>query len=221
MNSYITGPAIKHLREKRKLTQAQLAEMIGVSDKAVSKWETGRGLPDITLVEPLARSLGVSVPELMNGEQIINQNRSCNVLRSKFYVCPICGNVLTSMGEAVISCCGVALPPLEGETAEHEHGLTLERVEDETFVTMDHPMTKEHYISFLAFVSDHRVQLVKLYPEGSAAARLQLRGHGWLYAYCNRHGLFKTRVWRSGCSLRLSTKVFMNQGCHPPSVSSR
>ena len=41
MNSYITGPAIKHLREERKLTQAQLAEMIGVSDKAVSKWETG------------------------------------------------------------------------------------------------------------------------------------------------------------------------------------
>ena len=194
MNSYITGPAIKHLREERKLTQAQLAEMIGVSDKAVSKWETGRGLPDITLVEPLARCLGVSVPELMNGEQIINQNRSCNVLRSKFYVCPLCGNVLTSMGDAVISCCGVALPPLEGETAEHEHGLTLERVEDETFATMEHPMTKEHFISFLAFVSDHRVQLVKLYPEGSAAARLQLRGRGWLYAYCNRHGLFKMRV---------------------------
>ena len=194
MNSYITGPAIKHLREERKLTQAQLAEMIGVSDKAVSKWETGRGLPDITLVEPLARSLGVSVPELMNGEQIINQNRSCNVLRSKFYVCPICGNLLTSMGDAVISCCGVTLPPLEGEAPDAAHEIHLEQVEDETLVTLNHPMDKSHYITFLVFVSSDRVQLAKLYPEQNAETRLQLRGHGFLYACCNRHGLFKLKI---------------------------
>ena len=194
MNSYITGPAIKRFREVRKLTQAQLAEMIGVSDKAVSKWETGRGLPDITLVEPLARSLGVSLPELMNGEQIINQNRSCNVLRSKFYVCPICGNLLTSMGDAVISCCGVPLPPLEGETAENEHGLTLERVEDEQFLSIRHPMTKEHFISFLAYATADRFQLVKFYPEGNAETRLRLHGRGVLYAYCNRHGLYRRRI---------------------------
>ena len=115
MNSYITGPAIKRFREARKLTQAQLAEKVGVSDKAVSKWETGKGLPDISLVEALAKSLGVSVPELMNGEQIVNRNTGCNVLRAKFYVCPLCGNVLTSMGDALISCCGVTLPPLEAE----------------------------------------------------------------------------------------------------------
>ncbi|MGM9603752.1 MAG: helix-turn-helix domain-containing protein [Faecousia sp.] len=194
MNSYITGPAIKRFREDRKLTQAQLAEKVGVSDKAVSKWETGKGLPDISLVEPLSRALGVSVMELMNGEQIINRNRSCNVLRSKFYVCPLCGNVLTSMGDAVISCCGVTLPPLEAEAAEGEHEIRLERVEDETFVTLPHPMTKAHFISFLAFVSDHRVQFAKLYPEGEAQARLQLRGHGFLYACCSRHGLFRLKI---------------------------
>ena len=194
MNSYITGPAIKRFREARKLTQAQLAEKIGVSDKAVSKWETGKGLPDISLVEPLAKSLGVSVMELMNGEQIVNRNTGCNVLRAKFCVCPICGNVLTSIGDAVISCCGVALPPLEAETAEREHEITLERVEDETFVTLSHPMSKAHYISFLAFVSSDRVQFAKLYPEGDAQTRLQLRGHGFLYAYCNRHGLFKRKI---------------------------
>ena len=194
MNSYITGPAIKRLREARKLTQAQLAEKVGVSDKAVSKWETGKGLPDISLVEPLAKSLGVSVPELMNGEQIINRNTSCNVLRSKFYVCPICGNLLTSMGDAVISCCGVALPPLEGDAAEGEHEIHLERVEDETLVSLDHPMRKDHYISFLAFVSSDRVQLAKLYPEQNAETRFQLRGHGFLYACCNRHGLFKLKI---------------------------
>ena len=194
MNSYITGPAIKRFREERRLTQAQLAEKIGVSDKAVSKWETGKGLPDISLVEPLAKSLGVSVVELMNGEQIINRNKSCNVLRSKFYVCPICGNVLTSMGDTLVSCCGVTLPPMEAETAEGEHEIRLERVEDECFVTLSHPMTKTHFISFLAFVSSDRVQFAKLYPEGEAQARLQLRGHGWLYACCNRHGLFKMKL---------------------------
>ena len=146
MNSYITGPAIKRFREERRLTQAQLAEKIGVSDKAVSKWETGKGLPDISLVEPLAKSLGVSVMELMNGEQIINRNKSCNVLRSKFYVCPICGNVLTSMGDTLVSCCGVTLPPMEAETAEGEHEICLERVEDECFVTLAHLMTKTHFL---------------------------------------------------------------------------
>ena len=194
MNSYITGPAIKRFREARKLTQAQLAEKVGVSDKAVSKWETGKGLPDISLVEPLAKSLGVSILELMNGEQIVNRNTSCNVLRSKFYVCPICGNLLTSMGDAVISCCGVTLPPLEGEAGEDAHEIHLQQVEDETLVTLDHPMHKEHYISFLAFVSSDRVQLAKLYPEGPAEARFQLRGHGFLYACCNRHGLFRMKV---------------------------
>lgn len=194
MNSYITGPAIKRFREEKKLTQVQLAERIGVSDKAISKWETGRGLPDISLVEPLAKTLGVSVLELMNGEQIVNRNSSGNVLRSRLYVCPICGNVLTSMGDAVISCCGVTLPPLEAEEAEGEHEIQVERVEDEFFVTMAHPMTKEHYISFLAFAGSDRIQFVKLYPEGNAETRMQLRGHGILYACCNRHGLVRRRV---------------------------
>ncbi len=194
MNSYITGTAIRRLREERKLTQAQLAEKIGVSDKAVSKWETGKGLPDITLMEPLAAALGISVLELMNGEQIVNRNTSCNILRTQFYMCPICGNVLTSMGTAVISCCGVTLPPLEAEEAVGGHEIKLERVEDETFVTVDHPMTKQHFLSFLAYVNSDRVQFVKLYPEGNAEARFQIRGHGFLYTCCNRHGLTKKRI---------------------------
>ena len=54
MDHYVTGGVIRALREKKKLTQSALADRTGVSDKAVSKWETGRGLPDITLLEPLA-----------------------------------------------------------------------------------------------------------------------------------------------------------------------
>lgn len=194
MNTYVTGAVIRELREKCGMTQTGLAEKIGVCGKTVSKWETGKGLPDISLLQPLAQALGVSVIELMNGEHITNKNISANLLRSKFYVCPICGNVIHCNGETVVSCCGVTLPALEAEEPDEEHRVMVENVEDEHFLTVEHPMTKEHFISFVAYVTTDRLQLVKLYPEGNAQTRLQLRGRGFLYFYCNRHGLYKQRV---------------------------
>ena len=194
MNTYVTGAASRQRRESRNLTQAALAEQIGVSSKTVSKWETGKGLPDISLLQPLAQALGVSILELMNGEPVINRNVSANLLRGKFCVCPVCGNVIHSTGQAVISCCGIALPPLDAEEPDDDHSFTLQRVEDEHFITIHHPMTKAHFISFVAFVTDDRVQLVKFYPEGNAETRLQLRGRGYLYYYCNRHGLYRKRI---------------------------
>ena len=194
MNTYVTGSTIKQLREKRNLTQAELAERIGVSSKTISKWETAKGLPDISLLQPLAQALGISVIELMNGEHITNRNVSANLLRSKFHVCPICGNVIHAMGNALVSCCGVTLPAMDAEEGDEDHAMTIERVEDEHFLTIRHPMTKEHFISFVAFVTCDRVQLVKLYPEGNPETRMQLRGMGYLYWYCNRHGLFRRRV---------------------------
>lgn len=194
MDHYITGTTIKQLREKRGLTQLELAELLGVSDKTISKWETCRGLPDITLIEPLAKALNVSVMELLSGDTITNQNRGSNMMRSKLYVCPVCGNIIHSTGDTVISCCGITLPALEAEEADEMHQLIIEPVEDEAFVTVPHEMTKEHHISFLAFVTADKFQLVKLYAEGNAEARFKLRGHGYLYAYCNKHGLMKRRV---------------------------
>ena len=194
MNSYVTGTAIKQLREKQNMTQGELAEKIGVSSKTVSKWETAKGLPDITLLQPLAQALGISVIELMDGQPVQNRNVSANMLRSKFYVCPICGNVLHGMGDAVVSCCGITLPALEAEEEDADHCLHMEPVEDEQYFTIDHPMTKAHFISFVAFVTSDRMQLVKFYPEGNAETRLQLRGRGQLYWYCNRHGLFRKKI---------------------------
>ena len=194
MNSYVTGTTVKQLREARGLTQAELAEQIGVSSKTVSKWETAKGLPDISLLQPLAQALGISVIELMNGEQITNRNVSANLLRGKFYVCPVCGNAIHSTGNALVSCCGITLPALEAEEGDDDHGISIEHVEDEQFITVRHPMTKQHFISFLAFVTCDRVQLVKFYPEGNAETRMQLRGRGQLYYYCNQHGLFKKKV---------------------------
>ena len=194
MNTYVTGATVKQLRESRNLTQAELAEKIGVSSKTISKWETAKGLPDISLLQPLSKALGISVIELMNGEHITNKNISANMLRSKFYMCPVCGNVLHSMGDAVVSCCGITLPALEAEEAEVAHLITIEKVEDEHFLSIPHPMTKQHFISFVAFVTADRLQMVKFYPESNAETRLQLCGRGYLYCYCNRHGLFKQAI---------------------------
>ena len=194
MDTYITGQTIKNLREKKGLTQAELADQLGVSSKAVSKWETAKGLPDITLIEAIANALSVSVMELMTGNAVVNKNISSNILRSKFYVCPLCGNIIRAVGDAVISCCGITLPPLEAEDPDSEHDLTIEKVEDEYYITIHHHMTKEHFISFVAHLTSDKVQFVKFYPEGNAETRLSLRGGGWLYFYCNRHGLMKKKV---------------------------
>ena len=190
MDNYITGALIRKLRENRHMTQEELADKVCVSSKAVSKWETGRGFPDIGLVEPLAKALGISVIELLSGTDIINRNRTADMKKSKFHVCPVCGNAILSTGEAVITCCGITLPPLEAEPAEDEHAIRVEPVEDEYYVTLDHPMSKTHYISFLAAVSDQAVQFVKLYPEGEAGTRFKVNRVERIYAYCNRHGLF-------------------------------
>ena len=215
MDQYVTGAAIRALREKSRLTQAQLAEKLQVSDKTISKWETGKGYPDITLLEPLAKALSVSVTELLSGSAVKNANVSANMMRSKFYVCPVCGNVVHAMGEAVVSCHGVTLAPCETEVCEmipaeaghsaafaggngtapgpkeaDAHRLRVETVEDEYYVTLDHEMTKSHYISFIAAASADRMQIVKLYPEGNAQARFKKNGVREFYYYCNRDGLF-------------------------------
>lgn len=194
MDTYITGATIKSLREKKEITQAQLADVLGVSSKAVSKWETSKGLPDISLIEPLAKALSVSVMELLSGDTVINKNVSSNILRSKFYVCPICNNIISAMGDAVISCCGITLPPLKAEEIDENHQITMDKVEDEHFITVNHDMTKEHYISFISYLTSDRVQFVKLYPEGNAETRLNFRGGGYLYIYCNKHGLMKKKI---------------------------
>lgn len=194
MNQYVTGSIIKKIREKRKITQQGLADILSVSEKTISKWETAKGYPDITMLEPLAEALGISVIELLAGNDVTNTNTSFNMNRMNFYVCPICGNIITGTGEAVISCCGVTLPPLEAESEDDRHMLNIEVVEDEYYVTIDHEMSKQHHISFIAAIKDNGIEIVKLYPEGNAECRFKRSRTKWLYYYCNRHGLFKILV---------------------------
>lgn len=192
--SYVTGKIIKELREKRRITQKELAEIINVSDKTVSKWETGKGLPDISIIEELAKALGVSIAELLTGDLRENENLSGNMRKMHFFVCPICGNIITSVGQGAFSCCGIALLDTEADKCDEDHGIFIETIDNEYHVSMSHPMDKSHYISFVAYVASDSVQVVKLYPEQGISVRFRKNGHGTIYAYCNRHGMFQMAV---------------------------
>ena len=194
MNQYVTGAVIKELREKYHLTQAELAEKLCVSSKTISKWETAKGYPDISLLEPIAKVFGVSITELISGNAINNVNVSANMLRSKFYVCPVCQNIIHSMGEAVIHCHGILLTPCQIEETDEKHKIFIEQVEDEYFVRVEHDISKQHHISFMAALSADKIQMIKLYPEGNAEARLEIRGVRQILFYCNRDGLFSIKV---------------------------
>lgn len=149
------------------------------------------GISGYYFTGPIADAFSVSVTELISGNTVFNANVSANMMRSMFYVCPVCGNVIHSMGEAVINCHGVALSPSEAEEPDESHSIQIERVEDEFYVHIPHEMTKQHYISFLAAASSDRMQIVKLYPEENAEARFKINGIKMLYYYCNRDGLFR------------------------------
>ena len=194
MDRYLTGATIKALREKCGMTQSQLADKLSVSGKAVSKWETGAGYPDITLLEPIAAALRTSVSELLAGASVQNSNVSANMLRSRFYVCPVCGNTVHAMGEAHISCHGITLPPLDPEPVDEDHAMHASCTGDELFVQVDHPMDKQHHIVFLAAASPDCIQIARLYPEGPAEAHFRRSGVRDLLAYCNHDGLFSIRL---------------------------
>ena len=184
------GRLICHLRREKGMTQRQLAERLGVSDRAVSKWERGCGCPDVSLLSDLSIELSVGVEALLSGEVTDQEETGKNMKHTKYYVCPRCGNLLLATGEAAVTCCGRSLEPLEAVKAEEGEKLRVEQVEDERFLTTSHPMTKEHYIAFVAFATGDAIHLQRLYPEWDLQVRLPGRGHGTLLWYCTEHGLF-------------------------------
>ncbi len=190
------GEMIRSLREKKGMTQLEMAEVLNLSDRTISKWETGRGYPDITFIEKIASLFSVSVSELLSGAEVSNRNISGNMLKASFCVCPVCGNVIVSTGEASVSCHGIALSKLGKNAVDDDHSVTVEVIEDEYFVSVNHPMTKGNYISFIAALSSDRVQMVKLYPEGNAEARVKMNGVREILFYSTTDGLYSFRPVR-------------------------
>ena len=157
----------------------------------VTKWETNKGLPDIGIIEELAKALGVSLSELLTGDLKTNENVSGNMKKVEFYVCPVCGNIITAVGTGNFSCCGILLTKQEAEPCNETHSIQDETIDNEYSITMKHSMEKGHYVPFIAYITSDSAEIIKLYPEQDISVRFRKKGHGILYAYCNRHGLFR------------------------------
>lgn len=182
------GKLIAQLRQERGLTQKNVADALGISNKTVSKWECGLGCPDLNVWPELAIMLGVDMKQLMEGEITKNRPDSGNIARVRFYLCPVCGNVLVSTGAATIHCCGRRLEQLNVSHAELPE-IRVEEMDVDYYVSFDHPMSKEHYLIFAAYVKSDRITLHRLYPEQDAAVRFPAQRGGKLYVCCSKHGL--------------------------------
>lgn len=194
MDPRLIGSLICRLRKEQQLTQRQLAERLCVSDKAVSKWERGLGCPDVSLLPDLARLLGIQLEGLLSGQLDSKEPLGGNMKNLNFYICPNCGNVVTAMAEAAVSCCGKNLPALTPQKAPEGERLQVERIEEDYFISTDHPMEKGHYISFVALLTGDSILLRKQYPEWDLQLRLPAFAHGKLLWYCTQHGLYYQNI---------------------------
>ena len=183
------GQVIRTLRREMDLTQRELAQALGVTDKAVSKWERGLGCPDVSYLPELSQILGADLARLLQGDLTPNEIVGGNMKKMKYYACPVCGGLSFCTGGAEVSCCGRKLAPLEPQKAAEGEKLTAEAIENDWYVTGDHPMRKEDYVSFVAFAAGDRLQVVKQYPEWDLQVRIPGRSHGMLLWYSQRQGL--------------------------------
>ena len=192
MDSREIGALLARLRAERGMTQRAVAERLGVSPQAVSKWERGKGCPDLELLPELSRTFGVSLARLLEGDLTPAPREAGNMKRMKFYVCPDCGNILTASGGGELHCCGRRLEALKPQRADEAHAARVEPMEEDWYITFPHPMEKGHFVRFAAYVTLDRVLLVRLYPEQGGELRIpQIRGGGKLYLCCSRDGLFE------------------------------
>lgn len=191
MNCDKIGSLILILRKEKNLTQKNLADLLNISDKTISKWERGLGCPDVSLLPSLSDILGTNIEKLLLGNLKPNDIKGGNMKKIQFYVCPNCDNIMTVTNQSEISCCGRKLSPLIPMPVNEKHHVDIADIENDYYITLKHDMTKSHYISFFAFVSYDKVFLEKLYPEQNAEVRIPRIGRGKLYFYCNQHGFFE------------------------------
>ncbi len=165
------GRFILSLRKEKSMTQKDLAHLMNISDKTISKWERGLGCPDVSLLGELSKILGVNIEKILLGKLNLNEQDRGNMKHMKFYACQICGNVMNSTGPASISCCGRILEAMLPKPENDEHKITVSEIEDDYFVTIQHEMSRDHYISFVAYISYDRLLFIKLYPEQNVELR--------------------------------------------------
>ena len=184
------GALIRSLRKEMNFTQQQLAEKLCVSDKAISKWERGIGCPDVSLLPSLSEILGVDLEKLLSGDLDTNELARGNMKKIHFFVCPVCGNLITSLTDTTISCCGKKLKALPLQKTSPDEMLSVDIVENDFYITANHPMTRDHYITFITLLTEDTIMLRKQYPEWELQTRIPVFAHGILVWHCSKHGLF-------------------------------
>ena len=194
MDNVKIGQLIYKLRKEKHLTQLQLADQMGISDKAISKWERGLGCPDVSLLPDLSKIFNVDLEKLLSGELDTNEVLGGDMKKMTFYICPTCGNMITSMTDTAVSCCGKKLSAIQPQKATEDEKLSVEIIEDDFFITSEHQMTREHYIAFVALLTGDSIMLRKQYPEWGLQVRIPIFAHGKLLWYCTQHGLFYQEV---------------------------
>lgn len=183
------GRLIAALRKEKGLTQKNVADALGILSKTVSKWECGLGCPDLSYWPELSMLFGVDMAQMMEGKITFNQPDHGNMEKIRFSVCPSCGNIVTSTSGASVFCCGRKLDPLVPANQQDAPEIEVKEMDADDYIQFQHPMTKEHFIYFAAYVKTDLVILQRLYPEQSPAARFPIMKGGTLYLCCTRHGL--------------------------------
>lgn len=173
MNAEKTGKLIHDIRVKKGMTQKELAATINVTDKAICKWEKGHGCPDITLLSQLSKVLEIDIQSILQGRLIKNRNVGSNMNYLKFYRCPTCGNLVTSIKDIEISCCGNILNPVSSKISKEEKYRPIIREFDGQYsVSFNHPMTKDDYISNVIIVQYNQIMSINLFAEQEAIVTL-------------------------------------------------
>lgn len=183
------GMLIRYLRIEKNMTQKQLADKMRLSDKTISKWERGIGLPDISYLSELSEILNVNIEEMLKGELTPSNFEGGNMKKSKYFVCPTCKNLTICTGDSQISCCGRKLEPLKLEKAPEDKKLIVGELQDNWHITSNNPMTKDNYISFVALVSSTEIDIIKQYPEWALTVEFNKNKRGMLIWYCANDGL--------------------------------
>lgn len=191
MNAEKTGKIIYEARTKKGMTQKELADAIAVTDKAVCKWEKGHGCPDITLLSQLSKVLEIDIQSILRGELVKNRSIAGNMNRLKFYRCPTCGNLVTSVKEIEISCCGNKLQSMEPrQTDDPKYQPIISEFDGRYLVSFKHPMTKDEYIANLINVQYDKLMVTNLFAEQEAVVTLPQIGGVRMFVITSKGELF-------------------------------
>lgn len=190
MDNIKIGQLIYRLRKEKNLTQAALAAKMNISDKTVSKWERGLGCPEVSLLPELSKIFEIDMENLLSRNLEDNDVLGGNMKNLRFYVCPNCGNLISAITDTNVSCCGKKLKALQAQKPSEVDDLTVEKSDNDFYITAKHPMAREHYISFVALLTGDSIIMKKQYPEWDLSVRIPALAHGKLLWYCTQDGLF-------------------------------